>query len=386
MGDRSGIEWFTSPAAAIEGGRSNPETVAGNVDTLGPGHAVDLWCARRPRVYIYSWRSAQVPITLALPEPLTGEKAKFISMSRVVNGVREYDWSAAKGEDVREVFARQLATKPFKQRRPIPATASQLLRVAWQTELTARLGEQLDEPGLRLATLQTLPVQAYYAIFNAGRALSHTAVAPKDSHAAIHDTFAKETYRRAPCSWGVQLTGDPADPSACILMPSICIPTAFNPMEARSDQAEYVWAALRMARRWRLEAARKRWLQDRQNRTRNGKPFKNLPSAARTILVASERATTLMDFLYELRCSTNYRSVDEYTVDIEDDYVRLFHGGLMHLLDLGLLCLEGQIALYAGSGSLTAEFASWATRVRAVGPWATESGQARMDALSAAGI
>ena len=82
----------------------------------------------------------------------------------------------------------------------------------------------------------------------------------------------------------------------------------------------------------------------------------------------------LMDFLYELRCSTNYRSVDEYAVDV-DDYVRLFHGGLMHLLDLGLLCLEGQIALYAGSGALAAEFTSWATRVRAVGPWATESGE-----------
>ena len=60
-------------------------------------------------------------------------------MGRVVNGVRDYDWAGAKGEDLHEVFARQLATKPFKQRRTIPASASRLLRVAWQTELTARL-------------------------------------------------------------------------------------------------------------------------------------------------------------------------------------------------------------------------------------------------------
>jgi hypothetical protein len=93
-----------------------------------------------------------------------------------------------------------------------------------------------------------------------------------------------------------------------------------------------------------------------------------------------------MDFLYELRCGTNYRSIDEYAIEIDDTCVQRFHGGLMHVMDLGLLSYEGQVALYAGSAALMTEFDDWADRVRSVGPWATESGRARLDALASAGL
>lgn len=325
-------------------------------------------------------------LTFPEPEPLDEAKAKFIGMSRLTHGIRRFDWEQTGGEDVRDVGARLLASRPYKVRRPIPASATKLLRVAWQTELAARLGEQLDDPGLRLATLQTLPVQAYYAVFSSGRALTHTAGSPKDTHAAIHESYAGEHHRRALGAWGTRLVGDPKDLTTCVLTPPVCVPTGFNLMESRLEAADYVWAALRMARRWRLEHARERWLADRKNRTAKGQPYKALPRAARTALVARERPTTLMDFLYELRCATNYRSIDQYAVEIDDDYVRRFHRGLMHLLDVGLLTYEGQIALYAGSATLRAEFDSWAARVRSVGPWATEAGRGRLDALSAAGI
>ena len=78
--------------------------------------------------------------------------------------------------------------------------------------------------------------------------------------------------------------------------------------------------------------------------------------------------------------------IDEYAVDIDDTYVQRFHSGLMHLMDQGLLCYEGQIALYVGTENLHREFQGWAKRVRAVGPWASESGEARLIALSAAGL
>lgn len=320
------------------------------------------------------------------PPALNESEAKFIAMGRVVDGVRDYDWTRSLGEHVHATGAVQIASRPFKQRRTMPTTARRLLRVAWQTELAARLGDQLDDPGLRLATLQTLPVQAYYAVFSAGRAFTHTAGAPRDSHAALHETFASEHVRRAAGAWSVQLTGDPDRVASCSLLPPVVEPTAFNPMENRSDPADYLWAALRMARKWRLARARDRWLANRANRTRKGQPYKQLPGHARLSLAASERPTTLMDFLYELRCGTNYRSIDEYAVDIDDAYVQRFHSGLMHLMDQGLLCYEGQIALYTGTASLHREFQDWAQRVRAVGPWASESGEARLTALRAAGL
>lgn len=286
------------------------------------------------------------------PEALTEAEAKFIAMTRVTDGIREHDWRSARGEDVREAAARQLASRPYRARHTITPAATKLLRVAWQTELAARLGEQLDDPGLRQATLQTLPVQTYYAVFSAGRAFTHTAGSAKDTHRGIHEAFAAEHHRRAAGAWQVTLTGDPDDIDACELRPAICAPVSFNPMEARDDAAEYVWAALRMARRWRLDRAREQWLGDKRNRTAKGAAYKRLPAGTRQQLVTRDQHTTVMDFLYELRCSTNYRSIDDYAVDIDDDFVRRFHGGLMHLLDLGLLTYEEQIALYAGAGAV----------------------------------
>lgn len=75
---------------------------------------------------------------LVRSEPLSDGEAKFISMNRVTNGIRDYDWNQSGGECVRDVGARQIATVPFKQRNPIPASAAKLLRVAWQTELGSR--------------------------------------------------------------------------------------------------------------------------------------------------------------------------------------------------------------------------------------------------------
>lgn len=93
-----------------------------------------------------------------------------------------------------------------------------------------------------------------------------------------------------------------------------------------------------------------------------------------------------MDLLYEPRCSTNYRSIDEYAVDVDDEHVRDFHNGVLHLMDMGLLTYEGQVALYARTGPLRTELIRWGQQVRSVGGWALGPAQARLDALEAAGL
>ncbi|MGL4744104.1 MAG: hypothetical protein ACRCXL_06900 [Dermatophilaceae bacterium] len=100
-------------------------------------------------------------------------------------------------------------------------------------------------------------------------------------------------------------------------------------------------------------------------------------------IVKNERATTLMDFVYELRCRANYRSIDEYAVDVDDATVVAFHDGLRHVLDLGVLSYEGQIARHTGVDALRTEFDAWASKVETIGDWATEPGRRRIDALAA---
>lgn len=325
-------------------------------------------------------------LTVLEEESVTEAEAKFIAMSRVVSGMQAYDMHAAQGATFNDHLANVVAERPFKSRRSMSKAAIAALRVAWQTELAARLGEQLDDPGLRLATLQTLPVQAYYAAFNAGRAFTEVGGNPIAKHARLHEAFAAEHYRRTAGSWAVRLTGDPENVATCTLHPAIGTPVSFNPMTIRTDDADYVWAALRMARRWRLGRAKAAWLASKQHLTKRGQPYKNLPAEAKKALHENERPTSVMDFLYELRCSTNYRSIDEYAVEAPPDMVESFHGGLLHLMNTALLTYEAQIGLYVGGRVLSEHFSVWAKAVGGIGPWATAAGAHRMEAIQEAGI
>lgn len=325
-------------------------------------------------------------VVVAAPPDLTSDSARFISKSNLVDGIHTFDGEAISGDFYTAGAERIVAGRPPGRRRGIPADAAKLLRIAWQTELAARVGELYDDDLLRLATLQTLPVQVYYAVFSAGRALTHVAGAARDGHEQLRATFAREHVRRAPGAFGVALTGDPDSPADCQLTPLICQPVAFNQLERHHEAAQYVWAALRWARRHGLERAREDWINKSGNRTKAGTKFKKLPSGVRAQLAASQRPTSMLDFLYELRVSTNYRTIDEYSGDLEPHHVARFHRGMLHLLDAGLLTYEGQVARYAGTAALQVAFDDWSRRTRPLGDWATEHGQARLDALGAAGL
>lgn len=313
---------------------------------------------------------------------LTESEARLISKSRVLGGIREYDHARAGARGTRVMGAQDIISRGrTRPTVPLSPHATNLLRIAWQTELAARVGAQLDDDALRVATLPTLPVHAYYAVFNAGRAFTHVSGAPKDKHASLQEAFASEHSRYAPGALQVRLEGDPGDPPGCVLEPRICEPIPFNPLEGRQDPAEYVWAALRHARRRRLEDARERWLSARANRTRKGQRYKRLPPGQGARLAAEERATTLLDYMYMLRCSTNYRRIDEYSADVQPEHIARLYGGLLHLMDMGLLCYEGQVARYVGMAELRRAHADWARRVQAVGSWAAEASEARIAAL-----
>lgn len=326
----------------------------------------------------------KIRLVEAADAPLLEDEARFLAKSRVLEGIRQYDHRAAAGllpEDAVAAHAARQAKYPSKG---LSGQAEALLRIAWQMELTVRVGEQFDDAALRLASLAGLPVHGYYAVFNAARAFTHVSGNPKDTHAFVQAAYAAEHHRRAFGAWGVTLTGDPEVVSSCTLRPSICSPSPVDPLSSRYEPEEYVWAGLRMARRWRLERARTDWLKRHKNK--QGNPYRRLPGGQGAVIAAGERCTTMMDLLYEMRCASNYRSVDEYAVDTDEAHVRRYDAGLRHLITQGLNLYEAQIAMYVSAASLQAVFEEWAKAVAKAGPWATDAPRARISALVAAGL
>lgn len=316
-----------------------------------------------------------------IPE-LTHSTAKFVSIANSVAGLRDYATQCAG----------QVSTSPYeasvilrsvqpRSRRPLPTDAGRYLRIAWQTELAARVGDALDDQVLRRVAAQTLPVQAYYAVFNAARAFTLVAGAPASTHTSVHKDFATQRAGRAAGPWAVSLRGNPDQLESCTLSPQIGLVSSFNTMERSHAPEDYVAASLRMTRRWKVELERNEWL--KKNKKKDGTPYTKLPSGKPAELAIGLRPTTVMDFLYELRRRTNYETTDEYGSDASDDDVARFHDGLLYLAHSGLLIYEVMIARYVGLENLREVSNDWQQSVRRVGPWAAASLTERIDAIAA---
>lgn len=316
-----------------------------------------------------------------MPPDLTEATATFVVMSNVLGGIRNHDEGGWWGGPCHaDAAVHVLGSLPTKTVKPVPSEAARLLRIGWQTELSAEVVNEIDDDLLRRVAAQTLPVQAYYAVFNIARAATRAAGVPCESHNAVHNDWATQRAATGFRSWSVRLTGDPKDVDLCTLSPPIVAPYGFNPMEQSHSDEAYVWAALRMTRKWKVEAARDDWL--KKNKKPDGSPRKNLPGTERAKICANLRATTLMDFLYELRCRANYRGVEEYGSDADDASVRAFHSGLLHVADLGLLHYEALLARHIGLPAYTAEVNAWVKEATKVGSWATKRVERRRQAVA----
>ena len=330
-----------------------------------------------------SW-STVIKMVVTPAPALTEAKAKFVVMSNVLGGLRDYDRGGWLGPEAHEQAAMAVLShlKPPLILRPLDKEVTRLLRIAWQTELAARVSDAYDDDMLRRVAAQTLPVQAYYAVFNAARAMSMCAGTICGTHQAVHRDFQTQRARVAYRSWGVTLAGDPESLPECLLTPAITVPYSFNPMELFHDCEAYVWMALRITRRWKIASLRDDWLH--KNKTKAGLQRKKLPAGERKSLVRSLRPTTLMDFLYELRRRTNYEGIDEYGSDAEDANVERFHSGLLHVTDMGLLHYEAMLVRHVGLRAYETEVRTWRVSAAKVGSWATIAVDRRLSAIQTA--
>jgi hypothetical protein len=319
------------------------------------------------------------------PSELTEDVARFIARANCLAGI-EALIHEHHGADPHTSIAFEAASAMRRSKRShLDSDARRLLRVAWQTELASRLGSAFDDPALLRVTSQTLPVNAYYALFNAHRALSRAEGRATDRHGSFQDGFAKTRAARLPVPWCATLEGNPETPGSCHFEPhALVTPYAFNPVERSHEPAAYLWAALRMTRRWKYDEARADWLRAKENRKRDGTVRKRLPAGEAERIANRMRPTSLLDFVYELRRRVNYETADEYGAEVTDEDIRRFHSGVVALLDSGMLVVEAQLGRRAGLAALQAVASEWTRGAKRIGPWAAERVQRRLDAVAQA--
>ena len=102
---------------------------------------------------------------------LTDDLARIITRANCLSGIRQLTYEHHTAVPHVSIAVETVSQFTVKNERQFDSSACRLLRVAWQTELTARLGSAFDDPALTRVAMQTLPVNTYYALFNALRAL-----------------------------------------------------------------------------------------------------------------------------------------------------------------------------------------------------------------------
>jgi hypothetical protein len=146
------------------------------------------------------------------PVPVLNEsKAKFVVISNVLGGIRDYDCGGWLEPETHQDMAMAVMQHGRKLNLPrsLNRDVGRLLRIAWQTELAARVSDAYDDDMLRRVAAQTLPVQSYYAVFNAARAMTTAAGTACGTHQTVHRDFQSQRAKYAYRSWGVTLAGDP---------------------------------------------------------------------------------------------------------------------------------------------------------------------------------
>lgn len=99
------------------------------------------------------------------PSDLTDDIARFVTRANCLAGIEALVYEHHGPEPHANVAVETISLVDVGKQRRLEDGARRLPRVAWQTELASRLGSAFDDPALLRVTCQTLPVNAYYALF-----------------------------------------------------------------------------------------------------------------------------------------------------------------------------------------------------------------------------
>lgn len=320
-------------------------------------------------------------------DPLSKEVAQFTAKANCAEHVRLL--AGAEGQYEARAVSHIGAQVTIKQRRPMNDEVERLLRSAWQHELASRVHQFVDDVDVLRVGAYALPMSAYYALFNGIRAWCLLRGTPADQHANLQKTFSTQLSPHLPTPWGARLLGDPKSPADCTLEPQELLTSSLRAVDplatTQNSSEEMLFAALRMARRWKVEAARVKWLESARKPGKPAERYKVLPAHARPGLVGRVPPTTLLDFVYGLRVQVNYQQADEYIAAVDAWRVREFHRGVLFLVSSGLLNVEANIAALAGTAALGRLVSGWTDAFEGRGSWTVEPVARRFDAIESYG-
>lgn len=264
------------------------------------------------------------------------------------------------------------------------AQVQKSLRNAWGSELLLTLGKQYvhDDEVVRLSNNWNV-VMAYYATFHGTHSLLAAKGQPSpQDHATLQKQYVAfwtdRSINIAPFSLGVGVSGHINVPPNMTIDPTVhawhacsivnCASIACKALKSTRD--EKLHDALKNARNLKRKARNKAWREDDEQRIATGKrPLKRTPEKGVTLtpqekitVMAGQRSTSYLDYLYRLRIRSNYEDSTMFTDGPEDEFVSsTVRQDLAYLTATGLLLSELFITRMVGRTWMEHEARTWAS-------------------------
>lgn len=224
-----------------------------------------------------------------------------------------------------------------------------LLMNSWNSELLLNFPHLLEDDFLKFSN-HWAPVQSYYAIYLACRALIVAkGLNANGDHATTLNTLVNfiNTEKLFPNPWNIL-----CNTNSFLNLPNNTKPGQINPLENpehfKSDTNKLLDSLcmfLRTTRQRIIEEKCIRWKE--KNPTKKG-PRKRLSPGIRKGFEKRERQTSLFDCFYRLRIRSNYKDVDIFILGSSAPEIGLYFKSLCNITDKTLFLVESYLYRYLG--------------------------------------
>lgn len=218
--------------------------------------------------------------------------------------------------------------------------------------MASRWPFDVEDIGLQRVLASTLPVHAYYAIFNSARALAISEGKDTWGHREIHNDYRNVRILNTIGSWRYSCHGDTRKRDSLRVNPgSLEIPKHLSALSTQLSPEDYLLQALLTTRNWHLKHQIETYKRSQRIKTLSGKK--------REQFLAKNSASSILDFLYQLRQRSNYEENNEYGAEVEDGSINRFYSGVTHIVHSGLMHYETMIASRIGIDTYRSILEEW---------------------------
>lgn len=202
-----------------------------------------------------------------------------------------------------------------------------------------------------------LPVQAYYAVYDAVRSLTIASNQhiPREHRKALNLASKAVQRGRFPYPWSMYCDG-------CPQTGSHSFPTSDPPgsvhVLSNPDPDTAVDRLAMFLRTTRMKELERRFSEDRKKKVAPGRQRRNLSVEDKEAIAARLAPTTVFDLFWRLRMKANYDDADTFVLgagDVAD--ARAFADSLAIVTDASVAAIEGVVVAYVGA-DLVGDFAS----------------------------